>query len=667
MSIQIKRQTVLKYYSPKDSLFHILEKGNDSWTYKERTYKTFLGFYNACNHDISGADLVDYYFKEKDNIKKINFDGAKINSDTMKLLNIYDGKQFRAIKKWKDKASITPSTSENLLPERADCWDIQNIENVDDNDALVFYISDLHLNHKILQKYKKQVNEFEIDDYLKKVVHSLYKSVKNHGHVFCILFVGDVSFDFDIFERFFKIYCQTFVRFDTFFVLGNHELWDERIYKECHSYDEVVKKYRKLLKTLNIELLEADLILLRPSFISFIKNRVSVKELLKLSEDEIRRLFKTNCAAIFGGMGFSGLNEQLNCNHGIYRSQVIDRDLEIKRSKLMNSLHVKLRKAVPNKKIIVATHMPFEDWCSDDICSNWIYVSGHTHKNTYRMSNELTRFADNQIGYTNDSFGFKSFPISGIVNLFDDLPDGFHEITKDDYYFFNCYIGINSTINRDVYKMFLVKKNNHYMFFAKLKEDGDLYILNGGHILKVNGKPLDYFYNHMQQYVDSIKEFLKDYLAYQKSVAQQVKLFGGSGKIHGAIVDINFFSHLFINPFDRTITPYYAESMSSKHVYKNVGSLLKYRNPEIFEEYSQIDQSLNLPSLVTNSNKLSKESIFVSDTNMYRVSRVIKSLQYTTTLNVIRIWNFDIADNVTPKTGERLVLDIVNQIQTKKE
>ena len=58
-----------------------------------------------------------------------------------------------------------------------------------------------------------------------------------------------------------------------------------------------------------------------------------------------------------------------------------------------------------------------------------------------------------------------------------------------------------------------------------------------------------------------------------------------SGRVHGCIVDLDFNNHLFLNPFDGTITPYYALSTEDKIIYKSVERLIANKRPEMLEEY----------------------------------------------------------------------------------
>ena len=59
------------------------------------------------------------------------------------------------------------------------------------------------------------------------------------------------------------------------------------------------------------------------------------------------------------------------------------------------------------------------------------------------------------------------------------------------------------------------------------------------------------------------------------------------GKVHGCIVDLDWYNHLYINPYDGKIVPYFAETMYEKHVYKNIRNLLKDHKPNTLLEYKR--------------------------------------------------------------------------------
>jgi len=207
----------------------------------------------------------------------------------------------------------------------------------------------------------------------------------------------------------------------------------------------------------------------------------------------------------------------------------------------------------------------------------------------------------------------------------------------------------------------MLKRDNTYMFLIKTLK-GKYNILNGGSVRNAGNHELDYFYNNLSVYAQSVKMFLGKYDAFQKNISKEIKRIGGDGRIHGSIVDIDFLNHLYLNPLDGSITPYYALSMVDKYVYPNLISLLNSKCPTLYENYVQLletDNGEQLSIIKAFDNKISNKSISEYSTEMYKVSRVLKGLQFTTKYNVVRIWNDAFIGNPSEDNGRLIVQSII--------
>ena len=76
----------------------------------------------------------------------------------------------------------------------------------------------------------------------------------------------------------------------------------------------------------------------------------------------------------------------------------------------------------------------------------------------------------------------------------------------------------------------------------------------------------------MDKVVSIVKNPLAPYLEIQKGIAERIAMIGGRGKIHGCIIDIDWFNHIFVNPCDLKITPYWASDMIYKQGVGNAGT-----------------------------------------------------------------------------------------------
>ena len=245
---------------------------------------------------------------------------------------------------------------------------------------------------------------------------------------------------------------------------------------------------------------------------------------------------------------------------------------------------------------------------------------------------------------------------------FSDYKDGIYEINRNDY--INFYRGIEEYIdfNREFRQLYMLKRDGAYMFLM-VSPKGNLQVLNGGMIRSAGKHQKEYFYDNLSRYAQSVKMFLSQYNAYQAKIAKAVKSIGGEGRIHGCIVDIDFFNHIYVNPLDETITPYFAYSITDKYVYKNIPSLLANECPSLYANYeSKYRDDKNILALVPveDNFNITDETIEVEDTGMYRVSRIIKSLQYTTKYSVVRRWNDSFTCNISKENGKLIVGEIIN-------
>lgn len=101
----------------------------------------------------------------------------------------------------------------------------------------------------------------------------------------------------------------------------------------------------------------------------------------------------------------------------------------------------------------------------------------------------------------------KKLFINSDYDWFADYDDGIYEISKDDYETF--YRGINEmvTLNRQFNKLFMIKHSGTYMFLMQSPK-GRLSVLNGGTFKNVKNHSLEYFYENLTNYAQSVTMLL---------------------------------------------------------------------------------------------------------------------------------------------------------------
>ena len=612
---------------------------------KEHTFTRFFDFVYFLNGDLSNADLLLCNGIENiSKIKNLKLKGIQVRSEIAEKLglplrllpkNRFEAKSFESTNKYELE------TIENLLIEHPED---------DDYSGRVSYITDIHLLHRF-NAYKCKTPE-DVSCVIRTIAKTLGEQATGVN-----LIGGDTSSDFDIFKVFISNLTEYRERGDFFFTLGNHELWG----LNGENFDSIVDKYKIVLEEKGqgrMHLIQNNIFYADGEW-----KEITEEELSRISLDDLRVKMRSARVIIFGGVGFAGMNNEFNADNGIYMD-VLDREEEYAESAKFLALYEKVTSALKGKNLIVFTHMPMRDWGGEDMHAKEgvVYVNGHSHRNFFFDDGKKRIYADNQVGYNGRRISFKQVAIDFNYDWFADYNDGIYQITKEDYENFYRGIGEGLTFNRQYEKLFMIKREETYMFFMQTPK-GSMLILNGGSIRKAGNHSLEYFYENIVKYSASVSLFLSKYDNFEKQISNEVKRIGGDGRIHGSIVDIDFYNHLYLNPLDGTITPYFAYSMVDKYVYDNLPSLLKSKCPKLFANYEKmIGQKSDQNALVLYHKNLpiTKNREYVDSTEMYKVSRILKGLQFTTKYNIVRLWNDAIVADASEENGKLIVSGIIN-------
>lgn len=81
---------------------------------------------------------------------------------------------------------------------------------------------------------------------------------------------------------------------------------------------------------------------------------------------------------------------------------------------------------------------------------------------------------------------------------------------------------------------------------------------------------------------------LNKFPTFQKHISDIVKSIGGTGRIHGSMIDIDYLNHIFINPVDLSVTGYSAFDIINKTAYPSIPALLEKNCPKIFGQYVKL-------------------------------------------------------------------------------
>ncbi len=614
---------------------------------KEHTFKRFFDYIHFLKGNLSESDLLLCDGIENiGTLSGLNLTGIKVRSEIAEKLGLpiklIPKDRFKT-KDFEETDKYELETVENLLMEHPDD---------DDYSGRVSYITDIHLLHRF-DAYKCKTSE-DVNFVIKTIAKTIGEQATGIN-----LIGGDTSSDFEVFKTFVANLSSFRKRGDFFFTLGNHELWG----MNGEDLSTIIKKYKEVFEQKGygrMHLIQNNVFY----FSEYNWKEISEDELFSLPPDEIRAKTRAAKVIIFGGIGFAGMSEEFNANDGIYED-VLDREDEKNESTKFLTLYEKVTKSLQNRNLIVFTHMPMKDWGGVDMHAKEgvVYVNGHSHRNYFYDDGKKRIYADNQVGYRGRRLSLKQVAINFDFDWFEDYKDGIYEITKEDYENFYRGVGEGLTFNRQYEKLFMIKREGAYMFLMQTPK-GNMLILNGGSIKRTGNHSLEYFYDNLVKYSKSVRLFLSKFDVYQKQISSELKKIGADGTIHGSIVDIDFYNHLYLNPLDGTVTPYFAYSMVDKYVYDNLPSLLKYQCPRIYQNYQRlIEQKGDTGNaLVARESNLpvSKHKTYVGSTEMYKISRILKGLQFTTKYNVVRLWNDAIVADASEENGRLIVSGIID-------
>lgn len=559
------------------------------------------------------------------------------------------------------------ATTASALPVLYDLTAGDNIPNI----GKFFYITDLHLESQLgLTGMTTDEIKGKVAQKVDEMLGGLSKEDMADG---VLLVGGDVADSEEVAKIFFD---AVFFHFHgpIIFVLGNHELWDGCTYangKSCQkrSIDEVVTAYKQFNKTKFG--FEAKMYCLENEVLVCYKNSMyqnsdefgvgrktagmprgglcvlTEEMLLNTSTDDLREFFDECSMIVLGGLGFCGLNPRYNADTGLFRDRV-SREEDVERSKRFRAVYDRVVSCADNKRVVVLTHTQTEDWTTDAPHPNWVYVNGHTHQNgLVKTEDGVTVLYDNQVGYKPKKWHLNQFSLEQYYDPFEAWADGIYRITPQQYMDFNAGRGIQMEYFRQQGDIYALKQKGVYMFM--LQYGLGLYLLRGGQKLNVfHG--LEYYAANLEKYVEKIQAAFRPYRNALDKIAAEVKRFGGSGYVHGSIVDIDYYNHIYLDPFDGYLMPYFALDVTDRREFRSVRELLESSpfpalgsdGTPMLSAYTKLLDAGGVSILAPTVKEAALAVVpmeVLDEKNIYAPSRVMKSIQYLLDKGVVRVWN----------------------------
>ena len=314
-------------------------------------------------------------------------------------------------------------------------------------------------------------------------------------------------------------------------------------------------------------------------------------------------------------------------------------------------------------------------YCMPGSIEQWRSATGTSKKAENELKSYFSRLSKDT-GFSPDKYG-----------------DGIYDITVDDYWSFLRKITTNCRPKfPHTYSVKFIKNSGFFMFVS-VTEKGSTSILQGGFLRKLK-RPLEYYYQRLPEYANTILSKFSKYWDALYNLSKQIQSITSdendlqvcykkyvdackdsntfcfsyeswkrdnlfSGRVHGCIVDIDYHNHIYLNPYDGSITPYSGPSMYQKYAYPNVASLIAANRPEMLPALNHaIETSGNGKSmqlLLANSKEARVLSVLdeqeadinnepITDVSIYKISNRMKQLQTIYDYHYVSVW----LDNLLP-------------------
>lgn len=509
-------------------------------------------------------------------------------------------------------------------------------KHTDSNKITFHYISDMHAELLLINRGSQKNTKTEIfEDIAKK----LFCTYDKKGY---ILVAGDIFLNPIDTYNFYKILTKYISPQKIFVVLGNHELWhmygDKIDLSEGNTIEEqmnlLIEPYRQVFSSLGVHFLENEVVYLKDN--NYV--RLSESQLVSLSATEINNLINDCEFLVLGGIGYSGYDPYYNSTKVIWSLLGSVEEELIFTNRFLN-IYKKLTPIVNDKKAICLTHTCRHEWCNLNSKTNWIHVSGHTHHNKRFVTDGEIIYADNQIGYRFSDcvlpIAFKTFDFRKKIEEKQAISDGAHHISHNQYNEYWADRGENYHA-KDHWDIIRLHKNGIDMFVSV--NNNSLYLLRGNSDKKLTGGNYEDYLDLLDSYFSVVKKMYNEYYQRLESISSFVTSFGGSGKIHGSIVDIDFYNHIFVDPDNMYETVYNSPTYNNITIYENVTSLLYYERKDLYNEIVDIyakTGSTNMEQVYEQTTSTLRADYSNVSKKMTQINRMLKN-------NVVLDWEEDL-------------------------
>ena len=233
------------------------------------------------------------------------------------------------------------------------------------------------------------------------------------------------------------------------------------------------------------------------------------------------------------------------------------------------------------------------------------------------------------IQFENESHRMILQSIDNTYFRFEKLNDGIYNITKQDLCDFVNWHRLKANDwnlmtlhHKYIVGIKMIKRDGYYLFLG-YDAKNKLYLMYGGRPKKIE-YDVNYCYDHMLDNLAKLDTLCFKYDGVMKIVSNYVKSVGGSGHVHGCIVDFDFFNHVYVNLNDMKLTYYFANNKRNKYVYTNLSQKGYLTNVQDIPLLSKHEDTHEFQLSISAIDELK----YVSDTKIYSMSDKMKHMKF---------------------------------------
>lgn len=222
-------------------------------------------------------------------------------------------------------------------------------------------------------------------------------------------------------------------------------------------------------------------------------------------------------------------------------------------------------------------------------------------------------------------------------------PYGISSITVEEY----GELGYKTGNLINAKEILVLRSFQDNLMFIERARNEKLLVLNGGaHKTLAHNDP-NWYLEKMDAYYNFCNEFMQLYTNKIQPIVELVKQRGGSGYVHGAIIDYDFYYHIKLDFENNLAIPYCAQNVGSRTIFPSFELMLQQ---PLLNSTNNVQKDLVLNDAISNIQGLCtpicQKSYYSQEKNFYSCQSAITKIQRTADIKIIKGWESKYEDDL---------------------